>query len=122
MPGTAVEIDDEAAAIDQMISEGAPDNLAPSVRIRRTSYVCAECGALKPGPATRCTKCGNGTRWRDLGEPGVAERASERRTRRRVFRTYCVACGRSSEGLSAPVRPGRCLTCGGTMLVELSPD
>jgi hypothetical protein len=26
---------------------------------------------------------------------------------RESFRTYCVACGRSSEGISAPVRPGR---------------
>ena len=122
MPGTAVEPDDEAAAIDQMISEGAPDNLVSPVRIRRTSYICAECGALKPGPAARCSKCGSGSRWRELGEPSVDERAAERRTRRRVFRTYCVACGRSTEGLSAPARPGRCLTCGGTMLVELSPD
>jgi hypothetical protein len=120
MPGTAVEPDDEAAAIDQMISEGAPDNLVSPVRIRRTGYVCAECGALKPGPAARCGKCGSGSRWREPGEPSAAERASERR--RRVFRTYCVACGRSSEGLSAPARPGRCLTCGGTMLVELSSD
>jgi ribosomal protein L40E len=110
--------DDEAAAIDQMISEGAPDHLAPAVRIRRASYVCAECGALKPGPAARCSKCGSRSRLGEFVEPPVETRAAGRR----VFRTYCVACGRSSEGFSAPARPGRCLTCGGTMLVELSPD
>jgi DNA-directed RNA polymerase subunit RPC12/RpoP len=122
MPDMAVEPDDEAAAIDQMISEGAPDHPVPAMRIRRTSYVCGECGALKAGPAARCSKCGSRGREGRLVEPSAEPGAAERRPSGRVFRTYCVACGRSSEEASAPVRPGRCLTCGGTMLVELSPD
>ena len=122
MPGMVVEPDDEAAAIERMISEGGPDHLAPVARTRRTSYVCAECGALKAGPATRCSKCGSRRGLGELIEPSADSRAAERRALRRLFRTYCVACGRSSDGLSPPTPPGRCLECGGTMLVELSPD
>jgi DNA-directed RNA polymerase subunit RPC12/RpoP len=122
MAGMAVEPDDEAVAIQQMISEGAPDHLAPTVRVRRKSYFCGGCGALKAAPTARCGKCGSRSRLDDFVEPSADARATERRATRRVFRTYCVACGRSSEGLSAPARPGRCLTCGGTMLVELAPD
>jgi DNA-directed RNA polymerase subunit RPC12/RpoP len=35
---------------------------------------------------------------------------------------YCVSCGRSTESPTAPLRPGRCPTCGGTMLLELAVD
>jgi len=122
MGGMAVEPDDEAAAIEQMISEGAPDFLPPAVRVRRMSHVCAECGALKAGPAARCGTCGIRNRLDVRAEPSAAARAAERRAARRVFRTYCVACGRSSEGSTAPARPGRCPACGGTMLVELAAD
>jgi hypothetical protein len=62
-----VEPDDEAAAIEQMISEGAPDN--PAARVRRLSYVCAGCGAPKTGPAARCPKCGSRDRLDHLVEP-----------------------------------------------------
>jgi ribosomal protein L40E len=103
-----------------MISEGAPDTLA--VHVRRTRHVCAGCGAPKTSPAARCRKCGSLGRLDDLLEAPAAARAAERRAGRRVYRTYCVACGRSTEGLSAPARPGRCVTCGGTMLVEFAPD
>src|SRR5262245_58214498 len=102
-----------------MIREGAPDHLVPAVGVRRTSVICAECGTPKPGLAGRCSKCGSRSRLGEFLEPSAEARAAERRASRRVFRTYCVACGRSSEGLTAPARPGRCLTCGGTMLVEL---
>ena len=122
MAGTAVERDDEAAAIGRMISEGAPDLLKPATRVRRMSYVCATCGALKAGPAAHCSTCGSRSRHEYPVEPPASARAAERRPARRVFRTYCVACGRSSEGSSAPARPGRCAACGGTMLVELAPD
>jgi hypothetical protein len=58
-----------------------------------------------------------------LAEPPAAERAAQRRAARRVFRLYCVACSRSTEGPTPPsARPGRCSTCGGTMVLELSPD
>jgi ribosomal protein L40E len=120
MAGNTVEPDDDAAPIQQMMSEGASDS--PAVHVRRTSYVCAVCGAFKPGPAARCRTCGSRGRLDDPVEPSAAARATQRRAAQRVFRTYCVACGRSSEGLSAPARPGRCLTCGGTMLVELAPN
>jgi DNA-directed RNA polymerase subunit RPC12/RpoP len=123
MAGMAVEPDDEAAAIGRMISEGAPDLLGQAIHVRRMSYVCATCGAPKAGPAAHCGTCGSRSRHEYPVELGTAEtRAAERRAARRVFRTYCVACGRSSEGSNAPARPGRCAVCGGTMLVELSPD
>ena len=121
MASMAVEPDDEAAAIGRMISEGAPDLLGP-IHVRRKSYVCAACGALKAGPAAHCGTCGSRSRHEYPVEPTAETRAAERRAARRVFRTYCVACGRSTEGLSAAARPGRCAVCGGTMLVELSPD
>src|SRR5579872_3304863 len=118
MPAMAAQLDDEAAAVQQMISEGAPDGLA--ARVRQVSSVCAGCGTLKAGPTVRYRKCGRSGRLDDVVEPSAATRAAERRAARRIFRTYCVACGRSSEGLTAPTRPGRCVTCGGTMLVELA--
>jgi hypothetical protein len=55
-------------------------------------------------------------------EPSAEVRAAERRAARRVFRLYCFSCGRSSESSTAPLRPGRCPTCGGTMLLELAAD
>jgi len=122
MASMAVESDDEAAAIGRMISEGAPDLRASAIRARPMSYVCATCGELKAGPAAHCGTCGSRSRHEYPVEPAASARAAERRAARRVFRTYCVACGRSSEGLSAPARPGRCAVCGGTMLVELAPD
>jgi DNA-directed RNA polymerase subunit RPC12/RpoP len=122
MPRMAVEPDDEAAAIERMIGEGAPDVLPLAVRGRQKSHACAECGAPKAGPAARCSTCGIRNRLDVRAEPSAAERAAERRAARRVFRTYCVACGRSNEGSTAPARPGRCPACGGTMLVELAAD
>ena len=53
-------------------------------------------------------------------EPSAEERAELRRAARRLFRLYCIACGRATEGLAAPARWGRCAECGGTMLLERS--
>jgi DNA-directed RNA polymerase subunit RPC12/RpoP len=55
-------------------------------------------------------------------EPSAEERAAVRRAARRVFRLYCLACGRSTEESTAPLRAGRCPTCGGTMLLEQAAD
>jgi len=65
------------------------------------------------------------SRWSPMNlpaEPSAEERAAERRASRRVFRLYCFACGRSSEVPTPPMRPGRCLHCGGTMQVEVTAD
>jgi hypothetical protein len=51
-------------------------------------------------------------------EPSAEQRAAARKVARTLFRVYCIACGRSSEGASAPARLSRCENCGGTMLVE----
>jgi hypothetical protein len=55
-------------------------------------------------------------------EPPAEERAAARKAARRVFRLYCVACGRSTEGTVAARPSLRCAHCGGTMLLELSAD
>src|SRR5205823_14889543 len=99
MSGVAAEPDDEAGAIERMLDDGAPAGLPPRLRKSRWSPIQLP------------------------NEPSAEERAAERRAARRVFRLYCFACGRSSEVLIAPARPGRCLQCGGTMLLEIAtPD
>jgi len=50
------------------------------------------------------------------------ERAAARKAARRNFRLYCFSCGRSTEGSVATKPSYRCPHCGGTMLLELSPD
>jgi DNA-directed RNA polymerase subunit RPC12/RpoP len=54
----------------------------------------------------------------DNDEPSSEERATIRRAGRMSFRTYCIACGRSTETPSAPSRLSRCAHCNGTMLIE----
>jgi hypothetical protein len=95
MPGVAAEPEDDALAIERMLDDGAPADLPPSPRRAR---------------------------WTPEDEAPAEERAAQRRAARRVFRLYCFACGRSIEMAMAPARPGRCLHCGGTMLVEVAPD
>jgi rRNA maturation endonuclease Nob1 len=34
------------------------------------------------------------------------------------FRVYCFACGRATEVEIAPMFPGRCRACGGSLIVE----
>jgi hypothetical protein len=87
-----------ADAIQRMLDDGAPT--WPPRRVRRSRWLSLEL----------------------QNEPSAEQRAAQRRAARRVFRVYCFACGRSSEVSVAPVRPGRCLQCGGTMLVDVAPD
>ena len=94
MPGMAVEPEDEAAALP----DAGADPFAPRARRARLSHLDVQ------------------------DEPTPEVRAAERRAARRVFRLYCFSCGRSTESSAAPLRPGRCPTCGGTMLLELAAD
>jgi len=96
MAGVVAEPEDEAVASQRVLDDGAPAGLP-----RRSRK----------------------SRWTPLqlpSEPSAEARAAERRAAKRVFRLYCFACGRSSEVAVAPARPGRCLHCGGTMLVEVA--
>ena len=98
LTATGPEDEATAAAIQRMLDDGAP--IALRRRVRRS-------------------------RWSPLevpDEPAAIERAAQRRAARRVFRVYCFACGRSSEVLVAPLRPGRCVHCGGTLLVDVLAD
>jgi hypothetical protein len=98
MSGIVAEPEDEAVALERMLDDGGPAALPRRAR---------------------------GSRWTPLrlpDEPSAEERIAQRRASRRVFRLYCFACGRSSEVAIAPARPGRCIHCGGTMLVEVAPD
>ena len=123
MPALVVQPEAEAAAIQDMISEGAPDPLPAARRTAAATPVCAQCGASKASTAVRCATCGFSKRLdRVLGhEPSAEVRVAQRRTARRVFRLYCLACSRSSEVSTPPAQPGRCSACGGTMLTELAP-
>ena len=99
MPSMAVEPEDEAARrpIGPTLGEGLPP-LEPRARRTRVSHLDVQ------------------------EEPPADVRAAERRASRRVFRLYCFSCGRSTESAAAPLRPGRCPACGGTMLLELAAD
>ena len=100
MVAIALEPEDQATgiAIQRMLDDGAPS--APPRRGRKSRWSPLEL----------------------LDEPSADERAARRRLARIAFRVYCLACGRSSEMPVAPLRPGRCLQCGGTLLVEISSD
>jgi ribosomal protein L40E len=123
MSPLAVQPDVDAAAIQDMISEGAPDPLPPAPRTAAATRVCARCGATRSSGAARCATCGfrNSLASSLAHEPSAEVRAAQRRTVRRVFRLYCLACSRSSEVSTPPARSGRCSACGGTMLTELAP-
>ena len=100
MPRPPIEPEDDAAPIERMLNDGAPLHKSSKSR-------------------------GRMSRWSPLillDEPvAAADRSAQRRAAQRVFRVYCVACGRSSEALIAPAHPGRCGHCDGTMLTELAP-
>jgi hypothetical protein len=96
MPGMAVEPEDETAT--RSVEPGIRAPLEPRARRTRVSHLDVQ------------------------DEPPADVRAAERRASRRVFRLYCFSCGRSTESAVAPLRPGRCPTCGGTMLLELAAD
>jgi ribosomal protein S27E len=98
MSSIAAEPEDEALAIDRMLDDGAPVDPWPPVRRSRWSPVHLQ------------------------DELPAAERAAQRRAARRLFRVYCVACGRSTDVHIVPARPARCVHCGGTMLAEMTAD
>ena len=86
---------------------------------------CPQCGGVKSASALRCYACawpGREPRTtRTVGpmsEPAVAEVVPARRSRI-AFRVYCFSCGRAEDVDVAPRAPGRCISCGGSMLVEL---
>ena len=85
------ELEDEATAADiqRMMDHGAP--IALGCRVRKLRWSPLEL----------------------LDEPSTNERAAQRRAARRVFQVYCLARGRSGKVSVAPLRPGRCLHCGG---------
>jgi hypothetical protein len=100
MTATAARPEDDALAIERMLDDGGPVYGSVTARKRMSrwsAFTLAE-------------------------EPPAEERAAQRRAARRVFRLYCIACGRSSEMLIAPAKAGRCVHCGGTMLLEVAPD
>jgi DNA-directed RNA polymerase subunit RPC12/RpoP len=88
----------------------------------KVRYVCARCGAQKPTSGMRCLACGVRNDVPVESEAAIEARAAERRAARRIFRLYCVACGRSTESPTPPRQVGRCPACGGTMLLELAAD
>ena|SRR6266571_7305255 len=96
VPGPELIADDETA-IQRMLDDGAPIS-----HRRRAPRVTSPLQLAQ--------------------EPSPEDRAAQRRAARRLFRLYCLACGRSTESSSAPARAGRCTDCGGTMLWELAAD
>ena len=95
----AVEPDAEVAPGQQAVEMQERDPLQPRTRRSRVSHFAVP------------------------EEPSAEERAAQRKAARRVFRLYCFACGRSTEGTNTPERGGgRCPVCGGTMLLELAAE
>ncbi|MCA1648254.1 MAG: hypothetical protein LC797_23285 [Chloroflexi bacterium] len=95
----AVEPDGEVATFEPVLDPALRDPLQPRTRRTRASH------------------------FQVPEEPCAEERAAIRKAARRVFRLYCFACGRSTEGTSSPTeRAGRCPVCGGTMLLELAAE
>jgi ribosomal protein S27E len=110
----------EVVAVEAMIDEGGPvDELATDA-----ATTCPTCGRPKRETATECTRCAKRSRSLHAREAWlVAEQTAEQRAAERAhvvhrFRLYCVSCGRSTAVASPPTRPGRCVSCGGTMLTE----
>jgi ribosomal protein S27E len=54
-----------------------------------------------------------------IDEPAPGAELPRPRLRPSEFRVYCFSCGRSTSVSIPPRRPGRCLTCGGTMAIEM---
>ena len=100
MSSAFTEPGDETVAIERMLDDGSP------LRVYRSA------------PARRSLR----SPFRVVDELSAEQRAAQRRAARRVFRVYCVACGRSTESSVAPARVGRCSHCSGTMLVEMVGD
>ena len=86
---------------------------------------CPQCGGLKSATALRCYACAwpdrqpRRARQLDTQDGPVAENAPADRPRRMTaFRVACFSCGRSRDVDAVPRDPGRCPTCGGSMIVE----
>jgi hypothetical protein len=94
----AGEPDEEVATIAPLLDVPVSDPLQPRPRRTRASH------------------------FQVPDEPSAEDRAAQRKAARRIFRLYCFACGRSSESSVTPTRAGRCLACGGTMLLELAAE
>jgi ribosomal protein S27E len=110
----------DVAAVEAMIAEGGPVYALPT----NVAAICPTCGRPKRETATECTRCTKRTRslhareaWL-VAEQTAEQRAVERAATMHRFRIYCVSCGRSTTVASPPTRPGRCASCGGTMLTE----
>jgi hypothetical protein len=71
-------------------------------------------------PVVAATPRTRRSRWVDepIDEASAEARAAHRLATRLRFRTYCMACGRSTESAMATAQRARCEQCGGTMLVE----
>ena len=95
MSGFVVE-PEQTATIEPPLSDLAADPVRPRTRRSRAT-----------------------TQIQVPAEPSAEERAEQRRAARRVFRLYCFACGRASEAKTAPLRPGRCPACGGSMMTRV---
>ena len=102
MTGVIDEPNDEAAAIERMLDDGSPIRVYLARRTRKSRWTPT------PFPV--------------VDDKSAVQRAAQRRAARRVFRVYCVACGRSTESLILPAQAGRCTHCGGTMLIEMAGD
>jgi hypothetical protein len=94
----SAEPGDDASALERTVHEGVP--ISPPARNRKSKWATIDLH----------------------DEPSAEVRAAQRLAARHVLRLYCFACGRSSTVAVAPVRPGRCEHCGGSMLVEVAPD
>jgi ribosomal protein S27E len=110
----------EVTAVEAMIDEGGPVHVLPT----EVGATCPTCGRPKRETAAECTRCTKRNRsmhareaWL-VAEQSAEQRAVERATVVHRFRLYCVSCGRSTAVASPPTRPGRCASCGGTMLTE----
>ena len=121
IPGTGdTAAVNEGTAVEAMIDEGGPVHAIPT----DASAPCPTCGRPKRVAASECTRCTRRNRslharqaWL-VAEQSAEQRAAERATVVHRFRLYCVSCGRSTAVASPPTRPGRCASCGGTMLTE----
>ena len=49
-------------------------------------------------------------------EVPAVDRSLQRRATQ--YRTYCLACGRTVEGVETPLATARCSTCNGTLMKE----
>jgi ribosomal protein S27E len=118
--GEKTASENDVSAVEAMIDEGGPVQALPT----DGALACPTCGRPKRETAAECPRCTKRSRsmhareaWQ-LAEQSAEERAVERARTAHRFRLYCVSCGRSTAVASPPTRPGRCASCGGTMLTE----